>query len=80
MTSRNTTPPFAAKSAASTSPLVEPAAGPPALNEVRYSLPAMLLELKAERTSTTFAMEILDQNEIGKLFKAKSARRGKSAK
>lgn len=52
----------------------------PALSEVRYSLPAMLQELKAERAASSFAMEILDQNEIGKLFKAKSARRGKSAK
>jgi hypothetical protein len=50
------------------------------LAEVRYSLPAMLEELKAERAASSFAMEILDQNEIGKLFKAKSSRRGKSAK
>jgi hypothetical protein len=50
------------------------------VSEVRYSLPAMLEELKAERAASSFAMEILDQNEIGKLFKAKSSRRGKSAK
>jgi len=50
------------------------------ISEVRYSLPAMLEELKAERAASSFAMEILDQNEIGKLFKAKSSRRGKSAK
>lgn len=43
--------------------------------EVRYSLPQMLDELKAERAASTFAMEKLDQAEIGKLFKAKSARR-----
>ena len=42
--------------------------------EVRYSLPDMLEELKTERMAGTFAMEKLDQQEIGKLFKAKSAR------
>jgi hypothetical protein len=59
----------------------DPAAAPPtgALAEVRYSLPVMLEELKAERATGTYAMEKLDQNEIGKLFKAKAApRRGKS--
>jgi len=56
-----------------------PSAGP-GVSEVRYFLPAMLQELKAERAAATFAMEILDQNEIGKLFKAKPSRRGKSAK
>jgi hypothetical protein len=80
MTSRNTKAPFGTKPGfPTTSPFPAPAFITP-LNEVRYSLPAMLQELKAERTSATFAMEILDQNEIGKLFKAKSARRGKSAK
>jgi hypothetical protein len=62
----------------------QPASAPPPLSgkisEVRYSLPALLEELKAERAASSFAMEILDQNEIGKLFKAKSSRRGKSAK
>lgn len=47
------------------------------LAEVRYSLPQMLAELKLERTSGVFAMEKLDQNEIGKLFKAKASRRAK---
>lgn len=42
--------------------------------EVRYSLPEMLEELKAERSGGGFAMEKLDQHEIGKLFKAKSSR------
>ena len=42
--------------------------------EVRYSLPEMLEELKAERAAAGFAMEKLDQNEIGKMFKAKSPR------
>lgn len=53
---------------------------PPALviKEVKYSLPLLLEELKAERATSTFAMEKLDQHEIGKLFKAKASRRGKS--
>ena len=42
--------------------------------EVRYSLPDMLEELKAERSASTFAMEKLDQHEIGKLFKGKNTR------
>jgi hypothetical protein len=50
------------------------------LAEVRYSLPQMLEELKAERSASTFAMEKLDQDEIGKLFKAKGPRRGKLQK
>ena len=50
---------------------------PTGLAEVRYSLPQMLAELKLERTTGLFAMEKLDQNEIGKLFKAKAPRRAK---
>ena len=56
---------------------------PPArapLTEVRYSLPEMLEELKEERAASTFAMERLDQHEIGKLFKAKATRRDKTRK
>jgi hypothetical protein len=34
----------------------------------------MLEELKAERASASFAMEQLDQQEIGKIFKSKSSR------
>lgn len=45
--------------------------------EVKYSLPMLLQELKAERAAGSFAMEKLDQNEIGKLFKAKANRRAK---
>jgi hypothetical protein len=51
---------------------------PAELAEVRYSLPHMLAELKLERTTGLFAMEKLDQIEIGKLFKAKGPRRAKS--
>lgn len=50
------------------------------VTEVRYSLPDMLQELKAERAASGFAMEKLDQTEIGKLFKAKGPRRAKSQK
>ena len=60
-------------------PLSTPtAAAPVVLAEVRFSLPQMLEELKTERTASSFAMEKLDQSEIGKLFKAKSKRRAKS--
>jgi hypothetical protein len=47
------------------------------LAEVRYSLPDMLAELEAERGSASFAMEKLDQSEIGKLFKTKKPIRAK---
>ena len=48
------------------------------LREVKYSLPAMLQELKSERETGSFASEKLDQTEIGKLFKPKTPRRVKS--
>lgn len=47
------------------------------LAEVRYSLPEILEELKAERAAATFAMERLDQSEIGKLFKTKPRAKSK---
>ncbi len=47
------------------------------LAEVRYSLPEMLAELDAEKGSASFAMEKLDQSEIGKLFKSKKPTRVK---
>jgi hypothetical protein len=50
---------------------------PTVLTEVKYSLPEMLAELDAERGSASFAMEKLDQNEIGKLFKSKRSTRVK---
>lgn len=48
-----------------------------ALSEVRYSLPEMLAELRLERTTGSFAMERLNQFEIGKLFQNKQKRRAK---
>jgi hypothetical protein len=50
------------------------------VSEIRYSLPDLLEELKAERATGTFAMEKLDQTEIGKLFKTKAPRRVKPKK
>jgi hypothetical protein len=50
------------------------------ITEVRYSLPEMLEELKTERAVGSFAMEKLDQHEIGKLFQAKTPRRVKPKK
>jgi len=47
------------------------------LAEVKYSLPEMLAELDAEKGSASFAMEKLDQSEIGKLFKSKKPIRAK---
>jgi len=47
------------------------------LSEVKYSLPEMLAEIDAEKGSASFAMEKLDQSEIGKLFKAKKPTRAK---
>ena len=44
---------------------------------VRYSLPAMLEEIKTERVTGAYAMEKLDQQEIGKLFKPQKRRRAK---
>ena len=66
----------------SSTPNPDPDSPPPilAISEVKYSLPALLHELKAERAAATFAMEKLDQTEIGKLFKAKVPRRVKSKK
>jgi hypothetical protein len=59
-----------------------PPAAPPTVQiaEVRYSLPELLRELTVERAAGSFAMEKLDQTEIGKLFKAKVQRRAKLKK
>ena len=58
-----------------------PAARPSlTIAEVRYSLPELLRELTVERATSTFAMEKLDQTEIGKLFKNKAQRRAKLKK
>jgi hypothetical protein len=63
-------------------PARETAPPPPAdssgLSEVRYSLPALLAELKDERAAGSFAMEKLHQAEIGKLFLTRKKRRVKN--
>lgn len=51
----------------------------PVINEVRYSLPELLSELKLERTTGTFSQEKLHQAEIGKLFQNRKKRRGKTS-
>ena len=48
------------------------------LREVRYSLSTMLDELRLERRSSMFAMEILDQTEIERLFASKGRSHGKA--
>lgn len=45
------------------------------LTEVRYSLPMLLKEIQLERKADAFAMEKMDQVEIGKLFAKKRPRR-----
>lgn len=61
-----------------------PPPGPPPrlshqLHEVRYSLPELLAELEQERHAGSFAMEKLNQAEIGKMFENKRRRRAKKA-
>jgi len=48
------------------------------LVEIRYSLPALLAELKDERSAGSFALEKLHQSEIGKLFLTRKNRRVKT--
>lgn len=62
----------------SNAPDAGPAAGNIDLKEVRYSLPVMLEELKMERRSSMFAMEILDQGEIERLFLSRRRTHGKA--
>lgn len=61
----------------STTPSPQSSTSPGVIREVKYSLPQLLEELKVERAAASFAMEKLDQHEIGKLFKAKPPRRAK---
>lgn len=42
--------------------------------EVRYSLPALLKEVKRDRASSAFAMEKLDQPSITALFELQQQR------
>ncbi len=56
-----------------------PAPTPP-IREVRYSLPEMLQEIELERRESSFAMESLDQAEIGKLFANRRRRNARTKK
>jgi hypothetical protein len=40
----------------------------PHINEVRYSLKEMLEEVSEERRTSSLGRELVDSNEIGKLF------------
>jgi hypothetical protein len=53
---------------------IPPTPRAPGVSEVRYSILNLLEEIKADRNATSFAMERLDQHEIGKIFKAKTPR------
>ncbi|HUG10350.1 MAG TPA: hypothetical protein VMM36_05020 [Opitutaceae bacterium] len=48
------------------------------LKEVRYSMPVMLEELRMERRTGMFAMEILDQGEIERIFESRRRTHGKA--
>jgi hypothetical protein len=54
-----------------------PAPSPDFVVGLRYSLPAMLEDIKTERVTGAYAMEKLDQQEFGKLFKPQKRRRAK---
>jgi len=47
----------------------------PHFNEVRYSLKAMLEEVQDERKTSSLGRELVDSNEIGKLFSAKKRKK-----
>ncbi len=47
--------------------------------ELRYSLPALLREVKRDRSSSAFAMEKLDQGAINVLFEQQRSRRDAAA-
>ena len=57
----------------------EPDANSPFV-EIRYSLPALLREVKRDRASAAFAMEKLDQAAINTLFEQQQARRASSSR
>ncbi|MBL4576016.1 MAG: hypothetical protein JKY51_07960 [Opitutaceae bacterium] len=50
------------------------------LQGVKYSLPALLAELKIERTSSIFSKELLDQLEISKIFTERKKARERNKK
>jgi hypothetical protein len=52
----------------------------PFIAEIRYRLPDLLAELKAERSAGLFAQERFSQSEIEKIFKSRKSRHGKRLK
>jgi hypothetical protein len=47
-------------------------------DEVKYSLPELLRDVKLDRTSSLFSMEKLDQDTISRLFEQRRSRREQS--
>jgi hypothetical protein len=52
----------------------------PMIQEVRYRLPELLAEIKAERSAGLFAQERFSQSEIQKIFRTHQSRHGKRRK
>jgi hypothetical protein len=61
-------------------PAAAPEPAPPPIAEVRYRLPELLAELRAERSAGLFAQERFSQREIERIFQARRTRHGKRAK
>lgn len=53
----------------------QPAGDKPQLQEVRYSLKALLAEVEHERSNSAVGREMVDQGEINTLFKKKKKRK-----
>jgi hypothetical protein len=50
------------------------------LSEARYSLREMLREVEYERRHSSLGMEMVDQSEIGSIFKTRGRRKPARAK
>lgn len=57
-----------------------PGGEPLVVAELRYRLPELLAEIKAERSAGLFAQERFSQSEIEKIFKERKSRHGKRRK
>lgn len=61
---------------------VDPGDPQPLLKETRYSLKELLREVEHERRHSVLGMELVDQGEIGAIFKSRNRRasgKGKSS-
>jgi len=57
-------------------PPMEPRSGSASpFDEVKYSLPELLRDVKLDRSSSLFSMEKLDQDTISRLFEQHNSRR-----